>query len=69
MTSESLPDLALMTPAHLQPGYTPSDGRSCWTCAHSIGWTEDHVFCQLHERVHVTPCGLWERGAGCDPRE
>lgn len=44
------------------------EGRSCVTCAHSIGYDGFHLWCQRAEVVVVMPCGSWERGAGCDPQ-
>jgi len=49
--------------------FTPwTDGaeRSCWTCAHAIGYDGVHLWCQRYRLVVVQPCGLWQREAGCD---
>lgn len=50
---------------HFNPWAANAD-TSCRTCRHSIGWGDHHLFCQRSERVHVYPCGSWQREAGCD---
>jgi hypothetical protein len=63
---------AAMATGTLQQHFTPwtaSEARTCWTCAHSIGYDGTHLWCQRAAHVVVMPCGSWERGAGCDELE
>jgi len=53
---------------HFTPWRDSAD-RSCWTCAHSVGYDSVHLWCGRFRLVVTHPCGCWERGAGCDERE
>ena len=49
--------------------WTGSADRSCWTCAHAIGYDGVHLWCERFRLVVIDPCGCWERGSGCDKAE
>jgi len=51
---------------YFTPWQAWDETRTCWTCAHSIGYDGVHLWCQRAQLVVVIPCGSWERRAGCD---
>jgi len=53
---------------HFTP-WRAADDRSCWTCAHAIGYDGVHLWCERHRVVVAFPCPCWERGARRDERD